>query len=173
MKSINFLNLSNIKQTDGKISSKAASVASYIFFISILAVLVSTIGYQPLFCLYTKIKSIITIFIILITIGHAYSLIHSEKQFKIFINTKKIFIFFLMSILVIFLGFISSFLIINYKTEYDVNSVEINYVASFFLLSIILIPYISIMYFEIVLPLLIASDEFTKDYHKEKNSYEK
>lgn len=29
------------------------------------------------------------------------------------------------------------------------------------------------MYFEIVLPLLIASDEFTKDYHKEKNSYEK
>lgn len=89
MKSINFLNLSNIKQTDGKISSKAALVASYIFFISILAVLVSTIGYQPLFCLYTKIKSIITIFIILITIGHAYSLIHSEKQFKIFINTKK------------------------------------------------------------------------------------
>ena len=166
---INFIDLTNIKQTDGKINSKAGLFTSYIFFISLLTILISTTGYLPFFCLYTKIKSFISIFIFLIILVHAYSIISLEKNFKIFINNKKMFLFFLISFIVILLGFASSFLIIKHKTEYNTNSVETNYVASSLLLPIILIPYITIMYTKIISPLLKVSETVTKKIHEDQN----
>ena len=88
---INFIDLTNIKQTDGKINSKAGLFTSYIFFISLLTILISTTGYLPFFCLYTKIKSFISIFIFLIILVHAYSIISSEKNLKYLLITKKCF----------------------------------------------------------------------------------
>lgn len=166
----NFIDLKNINQTDGKISSKASLISSYVLLVSLLTILISTIGYLPFFCTYTKIKSFICIFLLLIILIHVYSIIKSEKSFKIFINKRKLIIFFLISFLVILLGFASSFLIIKYETAYETNSIEINYVTSFILLSIILIPYITIMFTKIISPLVKASDAITKQYHKEHDS---
>lgn len=166
----NFIDLKNINQTDGKISSKASLISSYVLLVSLLTILISTIGYLPFFCTYTRIKSFISIFLLLIILIHVYLIIKSEQNLKVFTDKRKIFLFFLISISVILLGFASSFLIVKYETAYETNSVDINYVASFILLSIILIPYITIMFTKIISPLVKASDAITKQYHKEHDS---